>query len=100
VETVDNKGSAIKTYWLAEVADMVLPDMTRGVRWRSQRLNRSELPGYRVGRSWRMTHGDVEDLIERYRNSPSPSDDQPAERAEFPSGLTPTSRRRVGHSDP
>jgi hypothetical protein len=43
---------------------MALLDLTRGVRWPSQRLNRGELSGYRVGRSWR-THGDVEDLIER-----------------------------------
>jgi hypothetical protein len=42
----------IKTYSLAEVAEMVLPpDMTNGVRWLSHRLNRGELSGYRVGRS-------------------------------------------------
>ena len=57
----------IKTYSLAEVAEMVLPpDMTNGVRWLSHRLNRGELSGYRVGRSWRMTCADVEDLIERH----------------------------------
>jgi hypothetical protein len=37
----------IKTYSLAEVAEMVLPpDMTNGVRWLSHRLNRGELSGY------------------------------------------------------
>jgi hypothetical protein len=56
----------IKTFSLEEVAAMVLPpDMTNGVRWLSHRLNRGELSGYRVGRTWRMTHADVEDLIER-----------------------------------
>jgi hypothetical protein len=59
----------IKTYSLAEVAEMVLPpDMTNRVRWLSQRLNRGQLSGYRVGRTWRMTRADVEDLIERHRN--------------------------------
>jgi hypothetical protein len=64
----DNKLD-IKTYSLAEVAEMGLPpDMTNGVRWPSHRLNRGELSGYRVGRTWRMTRADVEDLIERHRN--------------------------------
>jgi hypothetical protein len=44
---------------------MVLPDMARGVRWLSQRSNRGELSGYRVGRTWRMTHRDVEDSQHR-----------------------------------
>jgi hypothetical protein len=36
----------IKTYSLAEVAEMVLPpDMTNGIRWLSRRLNRGELSG-------------------------------------------------------
>ena len=86
----------IKTYSLAEVAEMVLPpDMTNGVRWLSHRLNRGELSGYRVGRSWRMTCADVEDLIERHRNRALPRDDVPAPRADGPAGLTPTSRRRL-----
>ena len=45
----------IKTYSLAEVAEMVLPpDMTNGVRWLAHRLNRAEVTGYRVGRTWRI----------------------------------------------
>lgn len=44
---------------------MILPDMTSGVRWLSNRLNRAELSGYRVGRTWRMTREDVADMIER-----------------------------------
>jgi hypothetical protein len=50
---------------------MVLPpDMTNGVRWLAHRLNRGEVTGYHVGRTWRMTRGGVEDLIEHHRNRP------------------------------
>lgn len=63
----------VKTYSLAEVAKMVLPpEMTDGVRWLSRRLNRGELSGYRVGRSWRMTREDVEALIDEHRDPPLP----------------------------
>lgn len=58
----------VKTYSLAEVAKVVLPpEITDGVRWLSRRLNCGELSGYRVGRTWRMTREDVEDLIEQHR---------------------------------
>ncbi len=84
----------IKTYSLPEVAKMIPPDMTSGVRWLSNRLNRGELSVYRVGRTWRMTHEDVKDMIERHRNRPLPRVDAQAPRSDLPSGLTPTSRRR------
>jgi hypothetical protein len=58
-------------------------------------LNRSELSGCRVGRTWRMTHADVEDLIERHRNHALPRVDVRASRPDFLDGLTPTSRRRL-----
>jgi hypothetical protein len=48
------------------------PDIANGVPWLARRLNRGEVTGYRVGRTWRMTHGDVEDLIERHRNRAYP----------------------------
>ena len=51
---------------------MILSDMTSGVRWLSNRLNRCELSGYRVGRTWRMTREDVADVVERHRNRPLP----------------------------
>jgi hypothetical protein len=90
----------IKTYSLGEVAAMVLPpDMTNAVRWLSHRLNRRELSGYRVGRTWRMTHADVEDLIARHRNHPLPRVNVQAPRTGVPSGLTPTSRRRRERGD-
>jgi hypothetical protein len=50
----------IKTYSLTEVANMVLSsDMKARERWLSQRLNRGDLSGYRVGRTWPMTRDDV-----------------------------------------
>ena len=89
----------IKTYSLSEVAKMVLPpEMTDGVRWLSRRLNRGELSGYRIGRTWRMTHEDVEDLIERHRKHPLPRVPQEP-RTGAVSGLTPTSRLRLMSSD-
>ena len=89
----------IKTYSLSEVAKMVLPpEMTDGVRWLSRRLNRAELSGYRVGRTWRMTREDVEDLIERRRKHPPPRVAQEP-RTDVVSGLTPTSRQRLMRSD-
>jgi hypothetical protein len=84
----------IRTYSLPEVAKMILPDMTSGVRWLSNRLNRGELSGYRVRRTWRMTREDVADVIERHRNRPLPRVDAQTSRSDLPSGLTPTSRRR------
>ncbi|WP_158019698.1 DNA-binding protein [Mycolicibacterium rhodesiae] len=85
----------VKTYSLAEVAKMVLPpEMTDGVRWLSRRLNRGELSGYRVGRTWRMTLKDVEGLIEHHRERPLPRD-ATEQRTDSLSGLTPTSRRRL-----
>jgi hypothetical protein len=87
----------IKTYSLTEVANMVLPpDMKARERWLSQRLNRGELSGYRVGRTWRMTRDDVVDLIERHHNRPAlRATVRPATGSGVLSGLTPTSRRRL-----
>ncbi|MDT5282485.1 MAG: hypothetical protein QOJ20_3680 [Mycobacterium sp.] len=89
----------IKTFSLEEVAAMVLPpDMTNGVRWLSHRLNRGELSGYRVGRTWRMTHADVENLIERHRNRPLPRIDMQAPGTDFliwlKADFAPTARAR------
>jgi hypothetical protein len=58
---MDDNDAEFKTYSLAEVAELILPDMADGVRWLSRRLNNGELSGYRVGRTWRMTREDVTD---------------------------------------
>jgi hypothetical protein len=90
---MDHNDADFKTYSLAEVAEMILPDMADGVRWLSRRLNNGELSGYRAGRTWRMTREDVADLIERQRNRSIPCNGGEMLRTEV-SGLTPTSRRR------
>jgi excisionase family DNA binding protein len=96
---MDDDALEINTYSLSDVAKMVLPpEMTDGVRWLSRRLNRGELSGYRVGRTWRMTREDVEDLIERHRKHPLPRVAQ-EQRTDVVSGLTPTSRLRLMRSD-
>lgn len=63
----------IKTYSLEEVAAMVLPpELKSPVRWLSARLTNGTIAGYRIGRTWRMTREDVEDLITRHRNNARP----------------------------
>jgi hypothetical protein len=64
--------SCVRTFSLAEVAAMVLPSAWEDPeRWLRRRLNRGEIPGYRVGRVWRMTEGDVAEFLARHRNTSS-----------------------------
>lgn len=93
-----NTDADFKTYPLAEVAKMILPDVADGVRWLSRRLNRGDLSGYRVGRAWRMTREDVVDLIERRRSRSRARNDVEVQRINA-SGLTSTSRRRRERGD-
>ncbi|ULP47329.1 helix-turn-helix domain-containing protein [Mycolicibacter virginiensis] len=91
-------GQSLKTYSLSEVVALVLPELSHGERWLAERLRRGEIRGYKIGRTWRMTHGDVEDLIARHRNSPRPTL-LPAEPERYPGGLTRRSwlyRQRYG----
>ncbi|QBC86374.1 DNA-binding protein [Mycobacterium avium] len=92
----------MKTYSLAEVAEQVLPpEWTDGERWLARRLNRGQIRGYRVGRIWRMTEQQVEDLIDRFTNNANGRPATPT--AEAPSappisvadGLSRRSRRRL-----
>ena len=61
----------IKTYSLEEVATMVMSpdDMPNAVRWLKAQIKAGKASAYKVGRSWRMTHEDVEYLIDRNRNT-------------------------------
>jgi hypothetical protein len=95
----------MKTYSLHEVADMVLPQEWKDpVRWLKRRLQTGEIRGYRLSRAaWRMTEGDVEDLIERHRitaaDTPRAVEPAPEPTTEPPisiiDGLSERSRRRI-----
>ncbi|MGB3485251.1 MAG: DNA-binding protein [Mycobacterium sp.] len=91
-----------RSYSLEEVAAAQLPDSwTDGVRWLARRLNRGELSGFRVGRVWRMTDGDVDFLIEKHRNLDRPAIVVPtlpppsSGVVSFTDGLSARSRRRL-----
>lgn len=54
----------LKTYSLAEVTRMVLPpDLNDPEGWLARYLRAGKIGGYKIGRTWRMTQQDVEDLI-------------------------------------
>ena len=95
-----------KTFSLEEVAEMVLPELKSGRRWLAERLNRGEIRGYKIGRTWRMTAEHVADLIERRSNTirepePAPPTATTPVIAVPPSliaGLSERSRRRLRHN--
>lgn len=79
-----------KTYSLDEVAAMVMPpEQDESAAWLARQLRAGRISGYKIRRTWRMTHQDVEDLIASGRKRP------PVGRAPDPSGMTRTSRRRL-----
>jgi hypothetical protein len=60
----------VKTYSLDEVAAIMLPPNLKQPRlWLMRRLRRGHLIGYRAGREWRMTEGQLHDNIERLTNA-------------------------------
>jgi hypothetical protein len=95
----------MKTFSLAEVAEIVLPpEWTDPVRWLARRLNRGEIRGYKVGHVWRMTDEHVAELIERYSNTAldrrqstpiTPASDTSLRVVD---GLSARSRRRLSRS--
>lgn len=93
-----NTPDPIRTYSLEEVAAMVLPpDLNRPALWLQRRLRAGLISGYKVGPTWRMTHDDVLDFIERHRNSPQPHIHQEApESLELPFS-SQTRRSRLYH---
>ncbi|TDO18179.1 hypothetical protein EV580_1363 [Mycobacterium sp. BK086] len=92
-----------RSHSLEEVAAAHLPpEWTDSVRWLRRRLNSGELTGFKVGRSWRMTDEDVENLTRRWRNAePTTPAEVPAaplvdsEDLTFWEGLSEGSRRRL-----
>ncbi len=81
------------TYDLTEAAERI-----GGVseKWLAAQLRAGKLPGRKVGRSWRMTAGDIDMAVESFRVMPQPiSLEEQVERVDVSSsGLTSTSRRR------
>ncbi|MGR6978390.1 helix-turn-helix domain-containing protein [Mycobacteroides abscessus] len=63
------------------------------VRWLVEQLRAGRIPGYKPGRSWRMTQADVEAAIETLRPTKRLSD------APLALGLTKTSRRRLARAE-
>lgn len=91
-----------RSYSLAEVAAMYLPpEWKDGARWLSRRISAGRIPGYRVGRTFRMTDADVDAWIESCRPKPAkPAPDvadtnPPTPPTTVYDGLTPRSRARL-----
>ncbi|KLO25870.1 hypothetical protein ABW16_21370 [Mycolicibacter heraklionensis] len=96
----------MKTYSLAEVASIALPEeWTDGVRWLARRLNRGEIRGYRVGRVWRMTQEHLDWLLEHFSNDTQALKVAPGSPKLLPGpiavvdGLSPRGRARRRSSD-
>lgn len=62
------RSNDMRTYSLTEVAEMALPpEMRNPERWLAERLRDGRISGYRIGRIWRMTQTDVDELINQHR---------------------------------
>ncbi|UVO12850.1 hypothetical protein NM962_01375 [Mycobacterium sp. SVM_VP21] len=60
----------MKTYSLAEVAEMILPPEYKCPElWLVRRLNRGQIKGYRVGKTWRMTEEHLQQSVELLSNT-------------------------------
>jgi len=90
----------MKTYSLAEVADIALPsDMKNPERWLREQLNRKVLRGYRVGQAWRMTHDQLVWNIDRLSNGAQEPGAEAVEDQSEPvsilSGMSERARARI-----
>lgn len=61
-------------------------------RWLVEQLRAGRFPGRKIGRSWRMTEGDIADAIDICRVNPGSAI---ASGLNQRAGLTPTSRKKV-----
>lgn len=77
------------TYSLAEAAELICGSESRA-KWLANKLRNGQLPGYKVGRSWRLTESDVAAAIEALRPKPIQVPAVPVM-----TGLTRTSQRRL-----
>ncbi len=91
-----------QTLTLDEVADQYLPPhWTDGPRWLSRRLNRGELLGVKMGRTWMMTPANIEFMLTTLGNDDKivepesePKDTEPT-TISFADALSPRSRSRL-----
>lgn len=92
----------MKTYSLAEFAEMALPpDLVDPERWLRRRLNNGTLRGYRAGRTWRITQDQLDYNFETLSNtkrqpdSPTVEPPRPAEPVSILAGMSERGRARV-----
>jgi hypothetical protein len=76
------------THSLAEAATLICGSPSKA-EWLAIRLRRGEIPGYKVGRQWRMTQADVDKAIDALRPR------RVAPMVPQMGGLTKTSARRL-----
>jgi hypothetical protein len=89
-----------QTLTLDEVAAQYLPPhWTDGPRWLSRRLNRGELLGVKMGRTWMMTPANVEFMLDTLSNevaeSAPESEVTEVTGVSFADALSPRSRSRL-----
>jgi hypothetical protein len=94
--------SGRQTLTLDEVADQYLPPgWIDGPRWLARRLNRGELKGVRMGRTWMMTQANVEFMLDKLSNEHRVVDSEPESKVteskgiSFAEALSPRSRSRL-----
>lgn len=92
--------SRIRSYSLAEVAEMVLPaEWTDGERWLARRIAAGKIPGYRLNRcTFRMTEEQLQEFVATYSprsQRPEPPAREPAPPISVVDGLSARSRQRV-----
>jgi hypothetical protein len=89
---------ARRTFTLSEVAeDCLPPTWTDGARWLARRLNKGELRGVRIGRTWMMRDSDITLMLEKFSNAPAvePAAAAPVAAATFTDAQSPRSRARL-----
>lgn len=91
-----------QTFTLAEVAGAYLPpDWVDGARWLSRRLNRGDIKGVKLGRTWMMTQAQIDQMLEQYANEvvePEPQSEPESTETTgiaFADALSPRSRSRL-----
>jgi hypothetical protein len=82
----------ITTYALDEV---VAAGNAPSIKWLQKEIRAGRITARKVGRHWRMTDGDIADMLDARRNTTQPALPSAVVRELHPRGLTPTSLRRL-----